>query len=182
MPHVIERAATGRAKCRGCQNRIAAGELRFGERLPNPYAEEDAGEMTHWFHLACAAYKRPASFLETLTTTAETIENRDTLEREARLGVAHRRLPRVNTAERAATGRAVCRACQKTLQKAAWRITLVYYEDGRFVPSGFIHLGCARPYLETTEIIGRLQHFTPGLTEADVSEIQAELAAGSAGQ
>jgi hypothetical protein len=50
------------------------------------------------------------------------------------------------------------------------------------VPSGFIHVGCARPYLETTEIIGRLKHFTPGLTEADVSEIQAELAAGSAGQ
>jgi len=138
--------------------------------------------MTHWFHLACAAYKRPGAFLETLTTTAETIETRETLEREARLGVTHRRLPRVNTAERASTGRAVCRSCQQTLQKDAWRITLVYYEDGRFVPSGFIHVGCARPYLETTDIIGRLKHFTPGLTEADVSEIQAELAAGSAGQ
>lgn len=177
MPHVIERAATGRAKCRGCQGRIAAGELRLGERLPNPYAEEDGGEMTHWFHLACAAYKRPASFLETLTTTAETIETRETLEREARLGIAHRRVSRVNTAERASTGRAVCRACQQTLQKGAWRITLVFYEEGRFVPSGFIHVGCARPYLETTEIIGRLKHFTPGLTEADLAEIEEQLRA-----
>ena len=133
--------------------------------------------MTHWFHLACAAYKRPAPFLETLTTTAETIENRETLEREASLGIAHRRVSRVNTAERAATGRAVCRSCQKTLQKGAWRITLVYYEDGRFVPSGFIHVGCARPYLETTDIIGRLKYFTPGLTDADLAEIEDQLRA-----
>ena len=175
MAHVIERAPTGRAKCRGCNARIAAKEQRFGERLPNPFAEDEGGEMTHWFHLTCAAYKRPAPFLETLTTTAETIENRDALEREASLGIAHRRLSRVNTAERASTGRAVCRACQQTLQKDAWRISLVYYEDGRFTASGFIHVGCAKPYLETTEIMPRLKHFTPGLTDADVVEIEREL-------
>ena len=56
MPHVIETASSGRAKCRGCGEKIAAGELRFGERLPNPFAE---GETTHWFHLECAAFKRP---------------------------------------------------------------------------------------------------------------------------
>ena len=174
MAHVIERAAQGRAKCRACGERIAAKLLRFGERLPNPFAE-DGGEMTHWFHLPCAAYKRPAPFLETLTTTAETIEDRATLEREAALGVAHRRVSRVNTVERASTGRAVCRACQQTLQKDAWRISLVYYEDGRFTASGFIHLGCAKPYLETTDILPRLKHFTPSLTDTDVAEIQKEL-------
>ena len=174
MAHLIERAPTGRAKCRGCNGRIAGKELRFGERLPNPFAE-DGGEMTHWFHLACAAYKRPAPFLETLSTTSETIENRDVLEREASLGIAHRRVSRVNTAERASTGRAVCRACQQTLQKDAWRISLVYYEDGRFTASGFIHVGCAKPYLETTAIMPRLRHFTPGLTDADAAEIQGEL-------
>jgi hypothetical protein len=174
MPHVIERASSGRAKCRGCNERIAAKDLRFGERLPNPFAE-DEGEMTHWFHLACAAFKRPAPFLETLSSTAETIENRDALEKEASLGIAHRRLPRVNTAERASTGRAVCRACQQTLQKDAWRISLVFYEDGRFTAAGFIHVGCAKQYLETTAIVPRLKHFTPGLTDADVAEIEKEL-------
>ena len=34
-------------KCRGCGRPIARGELRFGERLPNAFAE---GEMTVWFH------------------------------------------------------------------------------------------------------------------------------------
>ena len=52
MPHVFEPAPTGRAKCRGCGRAIAKGELRFGERLPNPFAE---GEMTLWFHPLCAA-------------------------------------------------------------------------------------------------------------------------------
>ncbi|HYN10055.1 MAG TPA: hypothetical protein VES67_21905 [Vicinamibacterales bacterium] len=173
MPHIIEKAATGRAKCRGCDTRIAAGLLRFGERLPNPYAE-DGGEMTHWFHLACAAFKRPAPFLETVPASAE-IEDRETLEREATAGITHRRLARVNTAERSSTGRAVCRSCQTTIAKGAWRITLVYYEDGRFVASGFIHVGCAQPYLETTDIMRRVKYFTPSLTDADLAEIQTEL-------
>jgi hypothetical protein len=178
MPHVIEKAATGRSKCRGCNSRIAAGLFRFGERLPNPFAE-DGGEMTHWFHLLCAAFKRPAPFLETLPTTAETIDDREMLEREASAGITHRRLSRVNTAERSSTGRAVCRSCQQTIPKDTWRITLVYYEDGRFVAAGFIHPRCAQPYLETTDVMRRLAHFTPSLTEADLAEIQAELTGGS---
>ena len=62
MPHVSERAPTGRAKCRGCGRPIAAGSLRLGERLPNPFAD-DGGEMTHWFHPACGAFRRPEAFL-----------------------------------------------------------------------------------------------------------------------
>ena len=45
MDHVIEPASSGRAKCRGCGRAIAKGELRLGERLPNPFTDE--GEMTH---------------------------------------------------------------------------------------------------------------------------------------
>src|SRR5262245_58246039 len=63
MPHVFEPASSGRAKCRGCGNQIEKGTLRFGERIPNPYAE---GETTLWFHPVCAAYKRPEAMLETL--------------------------------------------------------------------------------------------------------------------
>ena len=54
MPHVFEEASSGRSKCRGCGVPIAKGELRFGERLPNPFGE---GEVTHWFHPMCAAWK-----------------------------------------------------------------------------------------------------------------------------
>ncbi len=174
MPHIIERASSGRAKCRACGEKIASGELRFGERLPNPYGD-DGGEMTLWFHVSCGAFTRPEPFLETLETASETIADKDTLHREARLGVAHRRLPRLRAAGRAPTGRATCRACRQPIGKDAWRISLAYYEDGRFVPSGFIHVNCAPAYLETTEVIGRLTHFSQGLTDADIAEIHTAL-------
>jgi hypothetical protein len=174
MAHVIERASSGRAKCRGCGQTIARDWWRFGERLPNPFGNE-GGEMTHWFHLPCAAFRRPEAVLETLAAAEASIDDRQMLEHEAQLGVAHRRLPRVNTAERAPSGRAACRACRQPIEKGTWRISLVYDEEGRFVPSGSIHPRCAAEYLETVEILPRLRHFTPGLTEGDVEELRTAL-------
>ena len=174
MPHIIERAPTGRAKCRGCGGPIAAGDRRFGERVPNPYGDEGS-ESSLWYHLTCAALTRPEPFLETLAAIEEAIDNRDLLTREATLGATHRRLPRARGAERASSGRAACRSCHQPIPKGAWRIALAYYEDGRHSPSGFIHVSCARDYFETTEILGRLQHFSPALTDVDLGEIETGL-------
>lgn len=175
MPHIIEHASSGRAKCRACGGKIAAAELRFGERLPNPFAD-DGGEMTHWYHLTCAAYRRPEALMEVLQAAdapaAGEIADRDRLLDAARLGVAHRRVPRVNVAERAPTGRAACRACKTPIEKGAWRISIVFYEEGRFAPGGFVHATCAASYFETTDILPRLTHFTPSLSEADAAELQ----------
>ena len=63
MSHTIERAPTGRAKCRGCGEKIAAGERRLGERVPNPFGD-DGSETTLWYHVRCAAFTRPEAFLE----------------------------------------------------------------------------------------------------------------------
>lgn len=172
MPHLLERAPTGRAKCRGCGGKIAAGEWRFGERLPNPF-DDKGGEMTHWFHLPCGAFRRPEAFLEALNASTDELADRAWLVHEAELGVAHHRVPRVSTADRAPTGRATCRACKTPIEKDAWRIALVYYEDGRFVPSGYIHAHCVREYLETTDIRRRLAHFSPALSQAELDEIEA---------
>ncbi|HUF47690.1 MAG TPA: hypothetical protein VMM93_07725 [Vicinamibacterales bacterium] len=175
MPHVIELATSGRAKCRGCGDKIAGGQLRFGERLPNPFAD-DGGEMTHWYHPLCAAYRRPEAFVEGLAAATEPCPDRDRLKHAADEGIAHRRLPRVSTAGRASSGRATCRACREPIAKDAWRIALVFYEEGRFAPSGFIHVGCAPAYFETADIIDRVRHFSPALTDADLDEIRAGLA------
>jgi hypothetical protein len=176
MLHVIERASSGRARCRACGEKIASGELRLGERLPNPYGD-DGSEMTLWFHVVCGALTRPEPFLTALDTAAETIAGREALEGEARRGVAHRRLPRARAAGRAPTGRAMCRACRQPIERGTWRISLAYYEDGRFVPSGFIHVRCAPAYLETPDVMARIRHFSPGLSDAEIAEIQAELGA-----
>jgi hypothetical protein len=172
MAHVIELASSGRAKCRGCGKPVAAGELRFGERLPNPFAE---GEMTHWFHLECAAFKRPEPIMETLGARGKPLADAERLLAEARRGIAHRRLPRLNGAERASSGRAECRSCRTPIEKGAWRLSLVYYEDGRFAPSGFIHARCAQAYLETTDVLGRIRRFSPELGDEDLRGLQAEL-------
>jgi hypothetical protein len=177
MPHTIEAAASGRAKCRGCDQAIGKGELRFGERLPNAFGE---GDMTLWFHLVCAAYKRPESFLETLrgmdATGRSAVERSDELERVAEFGIAHRRLPRVTGADRAPTGRARCRHCKELIAKDTWRIALVFFEEYRFQPSGFVHAACARDYLETTDLVERVHHFAPKLSPADLDDFAAALA------
>jgi hypothetical protein len=172
MSHLIQPAPSGRSKCRGCGDRIAAGELRFGESLPNRFAE---GEMTHWFHLDCAAYKRPGPFLETLEARPEPLADTQPLASEAKHGIAHRRLPRVNGAERSPSGRAQCRSCRGRIEKGAWRIALVFYEDGRFEPSGFIHVPCAQDYFETIEVLPRLRRFSPDLSDEDLGELVREL-------
>jgi hypothetical protein len=164
MAHVFEHAASGRSKCRGCGQAIAKGELRFGERLPNPFAE---GEMTHWFHPLCAAYKRPEPLLSALADSGD-IPERQSLEDAARRSLAQRRLPRIDGAERAPSSQARCRQCHEPIEKDAWRIRLVFYEEGTFNPSGFIHLGCRAAYFGTAdEILGHVLHFSRALGADD---------------
>jgi hypothetical protein len=170
--HVIEPASSGRAKCRGCGQKIEKGALRFGEKLENPFAE---GEMTHWFHLECAAFKRPEPLMQTLEKRDEPLEGQESLQAEARKGLKHRRLPRVNGAERASSGRATCRSCREPIPKDSWRIPLVYWEEGRFEPSGFIHANCARGFFDTSDILPRVRRFAPDLSEEELEELRGEL-------
>lgn len=173
MAHVVEAAPTGRAKCRGCGERLAAGVLRFGERLPNPFGE---GEATHWFHLECAALKRPAPVLELLQAGTEVPDELARLRAVAEQGLAHHRLPRLDGAERDPSGRARCRACHVAIEKDAWRLRLVFWEEGRFSPAGFLHAACARAYFEvaaTSDLLPRLRRFSSGLAEADLAGIVA---------
>jgi hypothetical protein len=170
MTHLVEPASTGRAKCRGCNRKIAKGELRFGERQPNAFGE---GEMTLWFHLPCAAYKRPEPLLEALPDHA--LANADRLAAAARSSLAHPRLPRLSGAERAPTGRARCRACRNLIEQGAWRIPLSFWEEFRSQPSGFIHAACAREYFGTTELLDRIAHFSPDLSAGELDELKHTL-------
>jgi hypothetical protein len=168
MPHVFEPSPSGRATCRGCGRRIQQGELRFGERIPNPYAE---GETTLWFHPLCAAYKRPEPLLEALAQSPGSVPDQGALERAARGASVHRRLPRISGAERASTGQARCRSCREPIPRGAWRVRLVFYEEGRFNPSGFIHLACRADYFEGADILAPLLHFSPDLSNEERAEL-----------
>ena len=172
MPHVLEPAASGRAKCRGCKQPLAKGELRFGESLPNPFGE---GEVTHWFHPLCAAYKRPEPLLEALQA-AETAD-REALERIAQAGVANPRLTRIDGAERAPSSQARCRQCKEPIERGTWRVRLVFHEEGNFSPGGFVHVGCRRAYFERDDIVEQLLHFSAGLEPAEREALRAACAA-----
>lgn len=169
MPHVFETAPTSRSKCRGCGRAIERGDLRFGERLPNAFGE---GEMTLWFHPPCAAYKRPESLLEGVEQATDPLPDREAWERVARGGLEHRRLPRVDGAERAPSGQAKCRQCKEKIEKGAWRIRLVFYEEGRFLPGGFLHLACRGEYFEGHDVWSALLHFSPDLDESARDELK----------
>jgi hypothetical protein len=160
MPHVFEPAPSGRSRCRGCARNIERGELRFGERIPNPFAE---GETTLWFHPACAAYKRPEPLLQTLAETQALVPGRETLEELARTSSSFRRLPRIDGAERAPSSQARCRSCREPIARGTWRIRLVFYEEGRFSPGGSVHLGCRKAYFERDDVLAPVLHFSPDL-------------------
>jgi ATP-dependent DNA ligase len=81
----------------------------------------------------------------------------------------------VNGAERATSGRAKCRSCRETIAKDTWRIPLVYWEEGRFEASGFVHSSCVREYFGTTEILSRVGRFSPGLSDEELGELRGEL-------
>jgi hypothetical protein len=169
---VFEPAASGRSKCRGCGRSIARGEIRFGENLPNLFGE---GEMTLWFHLLCAAYKRPEAFIEAFSArSAESPElpERDALERAARSGLAFRRVPRIDGAARSPTSQARCRHCREAIERGSWRIRIAYYEEGRFSPGGFLHLACHTAYFEGQDVLDQLLYFSPGLSAEDREDLK----------
>jgi hypothetical protein len=169
VPHLFEPATSGRSKCRGCAQTIGQGELRFGERLPNPFAE---GEMTVWFHPVCAAYKRPEPLLAALAETAVQVSDSESLERAARASLAHRRLPRIDGAERSPGAQAKCRNCREPIARGNWRVRLVYWEEGRFAPGGFVHLECRKSYFETDDILDRVLHFSRDLGADEREELK----------
>ena len=176
MSHVFEPAASGRSKCRGCGQAIPRGELRFGERVANPFAE---GETTVWFHPACAAYKRPEPLMQALAETQQEIPHRERLERAAQSSLAHRRLPRIDGADRAPSSQARCRHCREPIARGSWRIRLAFHQDGRFTPGGYIHLACRKDYFESEAIFEHVLHFSASLSEGEREELRQAWASRS---
>jgi len=75
-------------------------------------------------------------------------------------------------ADRPPTGRAACRSCRELIEKDIWRIRLVFFEEGQFNPSGFIHATCSSEYLGTSDVVDRIANFSPDLTEEELEEIR----------
>ena len=127
--------------------------------------------MTLWFHPLCAAYKRPESVLQTLGEAPQGVPDAAALERAARGNSAQRRLQRIDGAERAPGSQAKCRSCKEKIEKGTWRIRLLFFEEGRFMPGGFIHIACGKAHFEGNAFLDPVLHFSPDLSEEDRGEL-----------
>ena len=176
MPSVIERAPSGRAKCRACGQAIAKGEERFGEALPNAYGE---GESLFWFHLRCAACCRPESLLVLFEQSAAALAEPAELTELARAGVERPRLSRLLRAERASSGRARCRHCRELIGQGEWRLALQMFEEGRFNSMGTIHASCAVHYFGIEPALARLTLPSNQLNADELAEVVACMREGA---
>jgi hypothetical protein len=146
--------------------------MRFGERVPNLFAE---GETTLWFHPICAAYKRAQSLLDTLASASEALPDQENVKRAALATLAHPRIERNDGAEKSPSGQAKCRHCREPIEKGSWRIRIVYYEEGRFSPGGYIHLACRKGYFETDDVGEAILQFTQSLNDTERQELTTAL-------
>ncbi|MBI5508927.1 MAG: hypothetical protein HY903_09255 [Deltaproteobacteria bacterium] len=151
MTDVLEAAVTNRARCRGCGLAIQKGTLRFGERVPNPYGEGE-DETTYWFHVPCAARRRPERFAALDAAALAPLPDGPALQALAQRGATHHRLARIAGVERARSGRAKCRHCKEAIAAGTRRIVLTIWQQARFVPMGFVHSACAAAYFGTAAI------------------------------
>jgi hypothetical protein len=140
--------------------------------MPNPFGD---GEATLWFHPRCAAYKRPEPFLQTLSEASGDISDRAELEQMARGSLAQRRLPRIDGAERASSGKARCRSCHQPIERGSWRIRLVFFEEGMFNPGGFIHSACGKAYFETDDFREQVLLFSTDLPDEEREALRRDL-------
>ncbi len=169
MGHVLEVARSGRARCRACQQGIAKGERRFGERQPNPFGD---GEATYWFHLQCGARKVPAAYLAALEELAAPNPAAEAHRTLAQRIAGHHRLPRLGPVSVAPTGRARCRQCRDLIGKGDYRIHLEVVADGLLDSWGFIHARCAQAYFET-EVVDVFEALAIDLPAEARAELQA---------
>lgn len=171
MPDRIEIASSGRARCRACRRAIAKGDERFAEAVPNPVAD---GESQHYYHLACAAERRPKPFAALLPALDPPRADLAPLAADAQLALDHHRLERLGALERAKSARASCRQCREPIEKGAWRVALQPIEEGRLAAWGFVHLTCAAAYVGVKPSLDRLTRYTD-LTPDDRALVAATL-------
>jgi hypothetical protein len=61
--------------------------------------------------------------------------------------------------------------------RGGWRIRLVFYQEGRFAPAGFVHLDCGAAYFETDDVLDPLLHFSADLSDGEREELRRALGA-----
>lgn len=178
MPHEIQAAKSGRAKCRACKIAIDKGSLRLGEEVPNAFGD---GEARHWYHLRCGALRRPEAFLEAIESIPEEEAQllaegeKAELSALAEPGKTYYRLSRFVKVHAAPSGRAKCQGCRELIEKGQLRFVLERIEDGMVSGSGFVHIVCAHKYAGAVDGIRERVQSLSELSDEEWAEVTAAL-------
>lgn len=144
---MIEKAKSGRAKCRTCREKIAKDELRFGQV---DLAFGDDGSF-RWHHLRCAAKKLPSELKESLDAFEGEMPDRQGLEAAIEEGRKGNAYPR---GELASSGRAACRGCQTKIAKGEVRVAVEREVEGvAGKRPGYMHPECTGKYFKENESV-----------------------------
>lgn len=178
MADTIEPAKSGRAACRTCKQPIGKGELRFGEEVPNMFAE---GEPTYqWHHLACAATKKAGKLKAALAAFAGEVPDKENLLRTVEENAAKEKPGTFPYAERASTGRSKCQECEQAIGKGELRVAVEReVETASFTRkgAGYLHVGCATKHVADPGLLEAVLKNSTSLAPADRDELSAKLRA-----
>jgi hypothetical protein len=175
---MIEVAKTGRSKCRGCKQLIAKDEMRFGEEVDSLYGDGDIATL--WYHLKCAAERRPNELRETLDKFQGKIPGRAELDqllannKGKKAGGGGGKYP---YAEKAPSGRSKCLKCDKTIDKDSIRVAVEREVEiaGVMRPSaGYLHPGCAVAFTGDKKL-GAALKTNSKLTDAELAPVLKQL-------
>lgn len=136
--NTIEVAKSGRAKCRGCNEKIEKAALRYGHF-------DDTWESYKWYHLPCAAAFNPAAFKEAVEEYEGEIDNLDEILEKSKTASRKNTFPR---AEPAPSGRASCLQCEEKIGKGDLRVVIEREVEGFGKRPGYLHPGCAAEFME----------------------------------
>lgn len=154
MAHLIEEARSNRSSCKSCREPIGKGVHRFGF---DEFAAEGLDRGHAWYHLECAAARRPQALKETLAGYAGELPNRAELEALLKSGAK----PAVATSGRPAahvepapTGRSKCIGCGKPIEKDSPRVAVqreLSFNGMTRMGAAYVHPSCARAALTPDE-------------------------------
>jgi hypothetical protein len=171
MAETIEAAKTGRARCGACRQPIEKGALRFGEERPSAFGE---GMQWFWYHLPCAARKKPAQLRAALAAFGGDVPGR--AEVLAAIAEADQAPSVFPYAEHAPTGRSTCLQCHEPIEKGALRVATEREVGMGRTGAGYLHPRCAGQYLKGEDLAAVVRN-SRGLTEAEVAELRLQLTA-----
>jgi poly [ADP-ribose] polymerase len=173
MQKLIEVAKSGRAKCRGCRQAIAKGELRYGEEVPNQFGSEPA---LQWLHLLCAAKKHPKEMQEAMAAYTGEFPNREEVDKAVQAALSE--FKSMPFAEWAPTGRSRCLHCRENIDKDTLRIAVEREVEMGGVPRpgvGYLHPRCANDYAKDPELGAKLQQNSGSLKPEELTVLLDEL-------